>query len=151
MPEREQLIAANNASHERLQGAVEHLSDEALATPLGNGWTAGAAFGHLAFWDTRALVLLERWERGERSPSPADVTVVNDALLPQWLLLPPCVAADLAVSQAKLIDAGLAALSPEHFATFARDAERLGVAIDRAGHRNEHLDEIEAALGASAS
>jgi hypothetical protein len=147
MQDSESIITANNASHERLQAFAERLTDEELAQPLGNGWTAGAIFGHLAFWDARALVLVERWERGERRPSPMDVHAANDALLPQWLVLPPRVAADLAISQAKQIDAKMAALSPEQFAAFAQDAVHLELAIDRSEHRNEHLDELAAVLG----
>lgn len=140
-------IAGNSPSLERLRSVAGSLSDEELARPLGDGWTAGALFGHVAFYDARALEIVTRWEAGDHSPSPADVHVINNALLPQWLLLPPRAAANLAIHQAELIDAKLASLSPDQLADLAHDAEQLEIDLDRANHRDEHLDELEARFG----
>jgi hypothetical protein len=111
-----------------------------LARPISNGWTVAAVLAHLAFWDRRAARLLDRWARTGVHPSPADADALNDALLPQWRLLPPRAAAEEALAAAEEVDAKIAALSAE----MARDvAEAHSIAIARSEHRDEHLDEME--------
>ncbi|MER3438394.1 MAG: hypothetical protein C4346_12870, partial [Chloroflexota bacterium] len=134
------LAGQNDASRSRLRAFVARRSDEDLARPLGNGWTVAAVLAHLAFWDRRAARLLDRWARTGVYPSPADADALNDALLPQWRLLPPRAAADEALTSAEEVDAKIAALSAE----MARAvAEARSIALDRSEHRNEHLDELE--------
>ena len=33
------------------------------------GWTVAAVLGHLAFWDQRAFILLEQWEKTGTAPA----------------------------------------------------------------------------------
>ena len=66
------VIIKNTATRERLQALLAHIDDEELARPLGDGRTIATILGHVAFWDQRILVLLERWSRGDVQPSPAD-------------------------------------------------------------------------------
>src|SRR5919204_1344095 len=91
----------------RLEALVERLSDQQLGQPMPDGWTVAGILAHLAFWDTRAALLIERWRRGGIGPSEIDVDVVNDALKPQWLALAPRVAAEGAVHAARAADAAL--------------------------------------------
>jgi Mycothiol maleylpyruvate isomerase N-terminal domain len=125
----------------RLEALVQRLSDEDLARPLPDGWTVAALLAHLAFWDNRVAVLVERWRRTGVGPSAIDGDAVNDAAKPQWLALPPRAAAEGAVRAARAADAALDAADP----TLLQQAANV-IRVSRARHRIEHLDQIEAAL-----
>src|SRR5262249_34907679 len=111
--------------------------------PLGDGWTAAAAIAHLAFFDRRASILLDRWTRGDESPSGLDVDVINDALLTQWLLLPPRAAVVDALTAGEEINAKIAALSEDEVNAI-RTAQ--SIRLDRAHHRTDHLNELDRVL-----
>jgi DinB superfamily len=130
----------NAASLARLREFTGRLSDEELVRPLGNGWTAAAEIAHLAFWDRRALILLDKWARDGISPSGMDVDVINDALLPQWLLLPPREAVTDALAAGEAINAKIAALSDDLAAGLK---EGQVIRLDRSRHRTDHLDALE--------
>src|SRR6266853_1622147 len=126
-------VAENNRERARLRALVERLSDGDLARPLDAGWTVGAVLAHLAFWDERILVLIERWEKEglrstPRSFDEKDVDWINDSTKALCLALPPREAARLAVA---------AAGNP--------------ISLVRAEHRREHLDEIERVFAPSRS
>jgi hypothetical protein len=114
-----------------------------LAGDSGAGWTVSTALAHMAFWDRRALGILERWEHGE-APSPADPVGLNAALLPEWLALPPHEAARLVVEAAEVVDRKAVALSADLIEKIVAAGELWRLA--RALHRREHLDQIERAL-----
>ena len=138
------FIDRNAAERDRLRALVARLDDATLARPLGGGWTVAAALAHLAFWDRRALALLARWDRDGPGPSPVDVEVLNDALLPQWLAIPPRVAAEDAVQAAEAVDRAVEAASPATVASASAPASPFPLL--RARHRAEHVDQIERAL-----
>jgi hypothetical protein len=144
-PERS-YVAANTQTRERLRRLVERLSDDDLKKTVGDGWTVAVALGHVAFWDRRALALLERWhEKGVGpSPLPQDVDVINDALLPFILALPPRIAARLAVETAQALDRELEAMTEASLAAHRDVGSPFG--LERV-HRREHLEQIEAAVG----
>ena len=54
-------VGENDAQRERLRALVRRLTDQELGRPMSAGWTIAGVLGHLAFWDQRVLVLLERW------------------------------------------------------------------------------------------
>ncbi|MBI4610076.1 MAG: DinB family protein [Candidatus Rokubacteria bacterium] len=142
-------VSPNNAERQRLRALVDRLSDEQLSRPLGSGWTIAGVLGHLAFWDQRVLVLLERWEQGGPGSAPppinrGDVDWINDAAKALCLALPPRTAARLAVATAEAVDGKVQALSEELAA--ANAAAGTPINLLRAQHRREHLDEIERAL-----
>lgn len=139
-------IAHNRVERERLRALVDRLSDEELRRPLAAGWTVAGALAHLAFWDQRVLVLLERWERGSAPTriNPDDVDSINDAAKALCLALPPHVAARLAVATADAVDQKVETLSGDVLAKNA--AAGHPIKLLRAEHRREHLDEIERAL-----
>ena len=142
-------IARNDAERARLRALVARLSDADLARPMPDGWTVAAVLAHLAFWDQRILVLLERWEQSPSAVPPgingADVDWVNDAAKPHFLAMPPRRAADLAVAIAEAVDAKVAALPDDLLAR--NEAAGQPLSMTRAEHRREHLGEIEHALG----
>src|SRR3712207_1662141 len=88
------VIAENTATRERLRALVTLLDDEQLGQPLGDGRTIASILGHIAFWDRRTLVLLERWTRGDEQPSaaaaePEDVHWLNDTAQAFFLAMAP--------------------------------------------------------------
>jgi hypothetical protein len=145
-------VAENNEQRARLRALVDRASDADLARPLEAGWTVGAVLAHLAFWDQRTLLLIERWEKeGPRTPPPGiegkDVDWINDSAKALCLALPPRAAARLAMATAEAVDRRVEALSSELVA--ANTAAGKPLNLFRAEHRREHLDEIERALGES--
>jgi hypothetical protein len=76
----------------------------------------------------------------------ANVDWINDAAKPMFLALPPRRAAELALAIAEAADRKVESLSDELVARNA--AAGTPVALARASHRRQHLDEIERALKA---
>ena len=143
------FVAQNDAERARLEKVVGRLSDGDLQRPLPAGWTVGGVLTHLAFWDQRAFLLLDRWQKDGKTPpanAEEDVDWINDAAKPMFLALPPRRAAELALAIAETTDRKVASLSDE----FVRRNVEAGtpVSLDRANHRRMHLDEIERALKA---
>ena len=139
------FVEENAKERERLRSLIERLSDEQLGTSMENGWTIAAALAHIAFWDQRSLTLMKRWKVTEVAPSPIDIDLTNDSLLPLWLALPTRSAAKLAVSSAEAIDRELEEAPPELISEIEKLGERLR--LYRSIHRKMHLDEIENMLG----
>jgi uncharacterized damage-inducible protein DinB len=131
-------------TRQRLVALVARLGDDELMTQMADGWTVAATLAHLAFWDRRAALLIERWQRDGVGASAADVDAVNDAAKAQWLALPPRVAAEQAVEAAQAADAALEASSRE----LVQQIVDIGYPINirRGIHRGQHLDEIERSL-----
>lgn len=139
-------VAKNDAERRRLETLVARLDDATLGRPLPAGWTIAAVLAHLAFWDQRIVVLVERLRRDEPVlPLDDDVDWINDAAKPLLLALPPRRAAETALEVAAAADRAVAALSDAELARNAAAGNRLNV--QRFEHRREHLDEIESALG----
>jgi hypothetical protein len=144
------FIAQNDAERARLRALVARLTDADLARPMPAGWTVASVLAHVAFWDQRILVLLDRWEQSPSTAPPAiheaDVDWVNDATKALLLAMPPRRAAELTVATAEAVDARVAAL-PD--ALLARnEAAGSPLSMTRSVHRQEHLDEIERVLKA---
>ncbi|HUG55826.1 MAG TPA: DinB family protein [Candidatus Limnocylindrales bacterium] len=142
-------VKQNDRERERLRALVERLSDDELRLPVNEHWTVAAVLGHAAFWDARSLWLADKLERGlPFTPSdvePEDVTWINDSTRPLIHAIAPREAARLALRLAEQIDRRVASIPPER--TWPTDPSSL-LNPPRAAHRAEHLDEIEAALGA---
>jgi uncharacterized damage-inducible protein DinB len=141
------FVAENRAATERLRALAGQRSEAELQRPLGPHWTVAIALAHIAFWDRRALLALDLTERDNAVNWPALDIFVNDLSLPVWASLPPRTAANMAVEAAAALDARLEAFPPALLEQLYAISPRLVV---RALHRNEHLDEIDAALAESA-
>jgi len=139
------FVGENDKERERLRFIVERLTEEELSLTMENGWTIAVAFAHLAFWDQRALALVRKWKSDGVAPSPIDIDVTNDSLLPLWRAIPPRAAAELAVSSAEAIDGELEASSSEFISAIESPGESFR--LYRSSHRKLHLDEMEALLG----
>jgi hypothetical protein len=137
------FVEDNRASTGRIRALAERLTDEELQQPVGEHWTVAITLAHLAFWDSRVLFLIDGLEReGKLSPLDIDI-VVNDIALPFWAAIPPREAARLAVEIAEALDQRLEDLPPALVAEINTHNERW---VSRALHRDEHLDEVDAAL-----
>ena len=68
---------------------------------------------------------------------------VNDLSLPLWAAIPPRAAARIAIETAETLDARLENYPPVLLEDIYAYNQRW---VIRALHRNEHLDEVEAAL-----
>ena len=128
---------ANNASRARLEAFVRGLSDADLRGPAPYGGTVAGLLAHLAFWDRRVTVLLQRWAAEGVGDAPVDADMINDALAPLLAALPPRAAAELCLAAAAEADAAVAALSPEMIAAIA--ASGVFMRLDRSLHRLGHL------------
>jgi hypothetical protein len=135
----------------RLQALLQRLSDADLARPLDDGWTISATLAHLAFWDRRAALLVERWLRDGSAPGPSDlipdIDTLNEAALPQWRAISPRAAATEALAAAEAADLALDRASPALIEQIVAAGRPINPA--RARHRREHIDQIERALTAS--
>jgi hypothetical protein len=143
-------ITENKKSRERLAKLVNSLSNEELQLIIyKEGWTIAVALAHLAFWDERRRLMLKRWGEKGVSPTPYIDDIVNDTLIPILLAVPPRKAAGLAVAAATALDKEIEKITEK----MRQAIEKLNEpkALDRAGHRNQHMDEIEAFLKAKNS
>ena len=146
MPDRS-YVAQNQAARERLRELVARLSDEDMARPLDGAWTVSAALCHLAFWDRLWLGKFDEWEllgRVTMTTPRVDPDALNCAMLPWWLEAAPAHVRREVVAAAEAIDRRVETVSDVVVEQILAVRPRT---IARATHRNEHLDEIEAALG----
>lgn len=143
MTQDQTFVERNRAATNRLRALVDHLSDQALQQPVGEHWTVAIALAHLAFWDRRVLLGLEAIAREGKLNIPVIDISVNDLSLPLWAAIPPRAAANIAVESAAALDERLANFPPALLDELYRHNQRW---VERAIHRDAHLDEVEAAL-----
>lgn len=135
------FVVENDRERKRLQLLVERITDEQLRLQMWEGWTIAAAFAHLAFWDQRSLILMQKWKKTGVTTSPIDDDVTNDALLPLCLAIPPRGATSLAVTAAEAIDLELEKASDNMIADIGKLGDRFR--LYRCDHRKIHLDQID--------
>lgn len=143
MPVDRGFIDRNRASRERIRKFAS-LSDERLRTPVGEHWTVAIVLAHLAFWDRRAMLVLNRTEQDGKLYVPEiNSDVANDLSLPLWAAIPPQEAGRLAIESAEALDQRLETYPPDLLEKVFKYNERW---VERSIHRDTHLDEAEAAL-----
>jgi hypothetical protein len=140
------LLESNTKSRNRLKTLASSLSEAELSRQAGDGWTVAAILAHLAFWETRALALIQRWKVDGVGPSPIDIDNVNAAAKPLCLAIPPRAAAGLAVRAAESIDAEIEHLPGDLLAEIEVLVQAGKFRLDRSIHRDEHLDQIDRVL-----
>jgi hypothetical protein len=133
----------NHASTERIKKLVTSLTDEQMQTRIGEHWTVAIALAHLAWWDRRVMYVLDMTAKDHDVFIPNIDITVNDISLPLWAALPPREAARIAVETSEDLDRRLEAY-PQDLLEKIYDTNKRWVV--RALHRNEHLDEVDAAL-----
>ena len=133
----------NRAATDRIRALAARLSDEELQQRVGEHWTVAIALAHLAFLDRRALWVLNETQRAGKVINPDWDIFVNDLALPLWAAIPPREAIRLAIESAEAVDKTLETYPLDLLELIHAEYKRY---IFRAYHRNEHLDEVEAAL-----
>ena len=136
----------NRASKERIRALAESLTDEEMQTRVGEHWTVGIVFAHLAWWDRRVMYVLDMTEKDGKLFIPEIDIFVNDLSLPLWAAVPPREAARIAIETSETLDKRLEEYSPSLLEEIYNYNKRWVV---RALHRNEHLDEADTALNIS--
>ena len=133
----------NRASKERIRALANRLSEEEMLTRVGEHWTVGIVFAHLAWWDRRVMYVLDMTEKDGKLFIPEIDIFVNDLSLPLWAAVPPREAARIAMETCETLDKRLEEYDPALLEQIYNYNKRW---VIRALHRNEHLDEADAAL-----
>jgi len=143
MPLDRSFIELNRASTERIRALAARLTDEEMHTKVGEHWTVGIVFAHLAWWDRRVMYVLDMTEKDGKLFIPEIDIFVNDLSLPLWAAIPPHEAARIAIETSETLDKRLEEYSPTLLAEIYNYNKRW---VIRALHRGEHLDEADSAL-----
>jgi DinB superfamily len=135
-------VEQNRASTERIRKFAKS-SDEELQHRVDEQWTVAITLAHLAFWDRRAMYVLDRTEpEGKLSTLEIDTTV-NDIGLPLFAAIPPREAPRLAIEEAEALDKRIERFPSELLEQIYNYNKRY---VIRALHRNEQLDDVDRAL-----
>ena len=137
------FVERNRASTERIRARAARLTDAEMQTPVGEHWTVGIVFAHLAFWDRRVMYVMEMTEKEGKVHIPNIDIFVNDLSLPLWAAIPPREAARIAIEEAEELDRRLENWRQDYLEEMFAVNLRW---VERSLHRNDHLDEAEAAL-----
>ncbi len=133
----------NRASTERIKKLAASLSDEEMQTRVGEHWTVAIALAHLAWWDRRVMYVLDMTAKNGKLFIPEIDIIVNDLSLPLWAAIPPYKAARIAIETLEDLDKQIEIYPQVLLEEIYNHNKRWVV---RALHRNEHLDEVDAAL-----
>jgi hypothetical protein len=133
----------NRASTERIKKLAAGLTDEEMQTRVGEHWTVAIALAHLAWWDRRVMYVLDMTAKDGRLFVPEIDIFVNDLSLPFWAAIPPREAARIAVETSEDLDKRLEDYPQDLLEQIYNYNTRW---VIRALHRNQHLDEVDAAL-----
>jgi hypothetical protein len=146
VPSTPEYLSENEIWLERLVNLAKRLSERDLNHPMEAGWTVSAVLVHMAFWDIRIVTLLRKWQaEGLVAPSVIDSDVINEVSRHLCLAVPVHTAAEMAVTWARNANQAIAALNPALAAEIQEKAPN--VRLDRAHHRQAHIEDIEKALG----
>lgn len=133
----------NHASTERIKKLAASLSDDEMQTRVGEHWTVAIALAHIAFWDRRVLYVLDMTSKDGKLFIPEIDIFVNDLSLPLWAVIPPHEAARIAIETSEELDKRLEVYPQDLLEEIFNYNKRW---VIRALHRNEHLDEVDAAI-----
>ncbi len=143
MPIESNYNQLNRASTERIKKLAASLTDEEMQTRVGEHWTVAIALAHLAWWDRRVMYVLDMTAKNSRLFIPEIDIFVNDLSLPLWAVIPPREAARIAIETSEDLDKRLE-VYPQNLLEEIHSHNKRWVV--RALHRDEHLDEVDAAL-----
>ena len=132
----------NRASRERIH-TLAKLTDEKLQIRVGEHWTVAIVFAHIAWWDRRVMYVLDKTEKDRKLFIPEIDVFVNNLSLPLWAVVPPKEATRIAIETCETLDKRIEEYDPVLLEEIYNYNKRW---VIRALHRNEHLDEADAAL-----
>jgi len=137
------FVELNRTSREQMRSLADHLTDEQMLTRVGEHWTVGIVYAHIAWWDRRVIYVLDMTEKNGKLFIPEIDIFVNDLSLPLWAAVPPREAVRIAMENAEVLDKRLENYPIALLEDIYNYNKRW---IIRALHRDEHLAEAEAAL-----
>lgn len=137
------FVELNRASTERIRRMALDLTPERMQTRVGEHWTVSIVLAHLAFWDRRVMYVLDRTQEDGKLFIPEVAVYVNDLFLPFWAAMPSSECARLSLDTAEKLDKRIEEY-PENLLQEVYEFNKRWVF--RALHRNNHLDEADAAL-----
>lgn len=137
------FIELNRKSRERMWAIADHCSDEEMLTRVGEHWTVAIVYAHIAWWDRRVMYVLDMTEKDGKLFIPEIDIFVNDLSLPLWAVVPAREAVRIAMENAEAVDKRLEEYPESLLKEIFNYNKRW---VIRALHRNEHLDEADAAL-----
>jgi len=133
----------NRASTERIKKLAASLTDQEMQTRVGEHWTVSIALAHIAWWERRVMYVLDMTTKEGKLVLPNIDIIVNDISLPFWAALPAHEAARIAIETSENVDKQLEVYPQDLLEELYNQNKRF---VIRALHRNEHLDEVDAAL-----
>ena len=136
-------IDLNFASRKRMSALAGRLSEEEMQTRVGEHWTVAIVYAHIAWWDRRVMYVLDMTEKNGELFVPEIDIFVNDLSLPLWAAVPPREAVRIANENAEALDNRLEKYPESLLEEIHKYNKRW---VIRSLHRNEHLDEADAAL-----
>ena len=132
------FVELNRASREQMRSLADHLTDEQMLTRVGEHWTVGIVYAHIAWWDRRVIYVLDMTEKNGKLFIPEIDIFVNDLSLPLWATVPPREAVRIAMENAEVLDKRL----EDYPLALLEDIYNYNKRwVIRALHRGEHLDE----------
>lgn len=137
------FVESNRQALQRMRDLAARLSDDQLKHPVGQHWTVAIVFAHLAFWERRVDYVLDMTQKEGRLFVPEIDIFVNDLSLVFWQALPVREAVRIGIEAADHTNQKLEAYPESLLEEVGTYNKRW---VDRSLHRNEHLDEAEAAL-----
>ncbi|MCX6044410.1 MAG: maleylpyruvate isomerase N-terminal domain-containing protein [Chloroflexi bacterium] len=136
--------AKNVETSEQLNQLLAQRTEAELQREVSHGWTIAATLVHLAFWDLRALVLLEQFEKTGVKLSAMDIEVANEVVQRMANAITPVAARQLWLETATRLDQRIEAL-PDSLID-AIHAAGNPFNLPRHAHRAEHFAEIQKVL-----
>ncbi len=141
--------AANDESRTRLRTVLGALAPDDYGRSVGGGWTIASVVGHMGFWDRWQAARWRDMLAGRRLGPAVDIVPAEDlanvALEPLWGVVDAAAVGRIALDAADELDATIASAPPEIVAALEDTPNDYLLRRDR--HRNEHLDQIDRALG----
>ena len=137
------IFRSNRESTHRMQQLILGLSEEQLSRPIDNGWSIAQTLAHLAFWDQRAIHVIETARKDNIVHVPQFDDQLNDILAPILAVIPPAAAARMALKIADTLDGLLEDCPPQLIDQLVAVNSRL---VERSLHRNDHLSQMESVL-----
>lgn len=125
----------------KLKMLLGKLSDADMGKLVSHGWTIKATVVHLAFYDMRALVLLDKFDKEGVTASPFDIEPINEVVRQLAESMSGSAAVQMWTSAAEALDKRLEAL-PDSMIRAMRAVGR-PFSVSRYKHRAEHRAEIE--------
>ncbi len=135
----------NSEETAKLKKVLAKLSDADMEKSVSHGWTIKATVVHLAFYDMRALVLLDRFDKEGISQSPYDMETINEVVHQLAAVTNGSAAVQLWANAAEALDLRIAALPDSMIAAIRAAGNPFN--LPRHKHRSEHREEIEKVVG----